>query len=227
MNRGDGRLEPGQPLAGAITARAWNRAQDAADIVLGATPGTALNEALITSRLPCVTARLSRQSAFGQVVVLKETQALESGYNPVEAIHIESEKQESFSDAEKALLGFTLLESVLSGSQNEDNEDADLDNQAFGICVGNESHLYAISGFAFARVRFWQQQHRYARIARNLDNYYSLTEISPHTGMMESCFWGPARIVGYCGWDAENKKLSLFHNYPFTQFSIRWALLRF
>ena len=40
MARPDGRLEPGQPLRGAISARAWNRAQDAADRVLGANPGT-------------------------------------------------------------------------------------------------------------------------------------------------------------------------------------------
>lgn len=35
MARPDGRLEPGQPLRGAISARAWNRAIDAADVVLG------------------------------------------------------------------------------------------------------------------------------------------------------------------------------------------------
>lgn len=34
MPRKDGRLEPGQSIHGAISARAWNRAQDAADIVL-------------------------------------------------------------------------------------------------------------------------------------------------------------------------------------------------
>jgi len=39
MSRPDGRLEPGQPLRGAISARAWNRAQDAADLVLGAGTG--------------------------------------------------------------------------------------------------------------------------------------------------------------------------------------------
>ena len=33
--RKDGRIEPGQKLGTAISARAWNRAQDAADIVLG------------------------------------------------------------------------------------------------------------------------------------------------------------------------------------------------
>ncbi len=40
MSRPDGRIEQGQPLRGAISARAWNRAQDAADLVLGAYAGT-------------------------------------------------------------------------------------------------------------------------------------------------------------------------------------------
>jgi hypothetical protein len=44
MSRPDGRLEPGQPLRGAISARAWNRAQDAADIVLGANTGVTAGE---------------------------------------------------------------------------------------------------------------------------------------------------------------------------------------
>lgn len=38
-SRRDGRIEPGQPLASAISARAWNRAQDAADEILGQRPG--------------------------------------------------------------------------------------------------------------------------------------------------------------------------------------------
>jgi hypothetical protein len=37
MPRLDGRIEKGQSLRSAISARAWNRAQDAADLVLGAT----------------------------------------------------------------------------------------------------------------------------------------------------------------------------------------------
>lgn len=39
MARNDGRIEKGQSLAKAISARAWNRAQQAADIVLGVQPG--------------------------------------------------------------------------------------------------------------------------------------------------------------------------------------------
>lgn len=38
MARPDGRIEAGEPLASAISARAWNRAQDAADIVLNNRP---------------------------------------------------------------------------------------------------------------------------------------------------------------------------------------------
>lgn len=38
-SRRDGRIEAGQPLRTAISAAAWNRAQDAADIVLGQRPG--------------------------------------------------------------------------------------------------------------------------------------------------------------------------------------------
>jgi|GEM_PF-2455364 len=40
MARPDGRIEQGQPLRGAISARAWNRAQDAADLVFGAHAAT-------------------------------------------------------------------------------------------------------------------------------------------------------------------------------------------
>lgn len=39
MARPDGRLEPGQPIRGAISARAWNRMMDAADIVVGNSSG--------------------------------------------------------------------------------------------------------------------------------------------------------------------------------------------
>jgi len=53
--RPDGRVEPGQRISSAFSARAWNRAQDAADVVLGARtgatagPGTQLHSALYCS----------------------------------------------------------------------------------------------------------------------------------------------------------------------------------
>jgi len=50
MNRPDGRIEKGQRLTTAISARAWNRAQDAADIVLGATPGVTAGDPAMRHR---------------------------------------------------------------------------------------------------------------------------------------------------------------------------------
>ena len=42
--RPDGRVEPGQRISSAFSARAWNRAQDAADVVLGARTGMQAGE---------------------------------------------------------------------------------------------------------------------------------------------------------------------------------------
>lgn len=59
MTRKDGRIEPGQRLGRSISARAWNRAQDAADIVLGERPAfvaeaeNALPKCLV---MPCLVA---------------------------------------------------------------------------------------------------------------------------------------------------------------------------
>lgn len=50
--RRDGRIDPGQPLGKAISARAWNRAQDAADIILGQSPGAVAADAGGFNRLP-------------------------------------------------------------------------------------------------------------------------------------------------------------------------------
>ena len=48
MERQNGRVEPGQRMRG-MSARAWNRAQDAADIVLGASPGVSADSQSYTS----------------------------------------------------------------------------------------------------------------------------------------------------------------------------------
>jgi hypothetical protein len=57
MAKPDGRIEKGQRLGSAISARAWNRAQDAADIVLGVRPGVSVPESYqpidhLTVRVP-------------------------------------------------------------------------------------------------------------------------------------------------------------------------------
>ena len=49
MSRANGRVQPGQNIAAAFSARAWNRAQDAADIVLG-DRGSVVADALTTAQ---------------------------------------------------------------------------------------------------------------------------------------------------------------------------------
>jgi hypothetical protein len=48
--RPDGRVEPGQRISSAFSARAWNRAQDAADVVLGARTGAMAGASSVTQR---------------------------------------------------------------------------------------------------------------------------------------------------------------------------------
>ena len=48
--RPDGRVEPGQRISSAFSARAWNRAQDAADLVLGARTGAEAGASSVIER---------------------------------------------------------------------------------------------------------------------------------------------------------------------------------
>ena len=63
MARPDGRIEKGQRLSSAISARAWNRAQEAADRVLGAAPGVEAGAAASDSQVVTMTATILRSAA--------------------------------------------------------------------------------------------------------------------------------------------------------------------
>ena len=73
MARADGRVEPGQSLKSAFSARAWNRAQDAADIVLnertvfGAEPGLSA-PTVLRSKASLLNGAPFRQTRFGMIV---------------------------------------------------------------------------------------------------------------------------------------------------------------
>jgi hypothetical protein len=70
MPRQDGRIEPGQKLSKAISARAWNRAQEAADIVLGRPQALPGDSKLIPGQLvvPCY---LTTPVTVGTVVTIR------------------------------------------------------------------------------------------------------------------------------------------------------------
>lgn len=72
MARPDGRIEPGQPLGGAISARAWNRAQDAADLVMGRQGGITAGEAVGPS-LPYTWVHCKASTTFARWAVVAIT----------------------------------------------------------------------------------------------------------------------------------------------------------
>lgn len=194
MARNDGRIEKGQPLRTAISAKAWNRAQDAADIVLGVQPGIEAGP-LSTVRLPCVKAILRDKGYFGEVRIFNElelftvSKMLPSTTTGMEALG-------NASNEEKELVAYALPHTQTVEDFDEYNENR------FAICIGNDSNEYAISGLAITRVRVHNNAHRYARLPRQLNAYYQQAPfngswIETGYGCLDSCFWGPARIIGY------------------------------
>jgi hypothetical protein len=65
MARADGRVRPGQNIATAFSARAWNRAQDAADLVLAKANGFVEAQSLQFDRAPTI---VTIQNRAGQSV---------------------------------------------------------------------------------------------------------------------------------------------------------------
>lgn len=78
MPRQDGRIEPGQKLSKAISARAWNRAQEAADVVLGSRQGFAADSfgfGTMGIVVPCRVSTTVSPVILGAVVELSNASA--------------------------------------------------------------------------------------------------------------------------------------------------------
>jgi hypothetical protein len=221
MAKPDGRIEKGQRLSTAISARAWNRAQDAADIVLGARPGVQAGD-LSQIRLPCQKAILSDKGFFGEVRILGNLFINNPPINIAPTVPASINSAGAFSFDEAVLLN------VFSSETQECGAGVDAD-RAFAICISNDENRYALSGLAITRVRVFNYYHRYAR----LPQAYSEMNASDYDnviGCLDSCFYGPAQIIGYY----TNRQLSLrFNHYsknpPLTwpNHEFRWALVKF
>lgn len=220
MARNDGRVEKGQSIRSAFSAKAWNRAQDAADIVLGVQPGV---EAwpLSTMRLPCVRAVLRDKGYFGEVRVFDEQYAYNQNFSNVIAIMPASTSAlASETSLVKQVVAYSLPHTYRASVSEYSRFRME---SRFAICVGNDSSEYAISGLAITRVRVWSKHHRYARLPRPVDGY---TGDQPD-GCLDSAWWGPARIVGYAYDD--NGSVEFSHRADMSDLTVvfRWALVHF
>ena len=238
MAKPDGRIEKGQRLSTAISARAWNRAQDAADIVLGVRPGVEAGP-LSTLRLPCVKATLKKPGYFGEVVVFDENVSHAGVSETIGATGPATlQSLGNGTEKEKAVVRFSFPD---VSTATPDTSEASLLERGllspFAICIGNDSTDYAVSGFAITRVRVHYEEHRYARLPRDFGGYFdenanSGSFLANATGCLDSCYWGPARIVGYALWDEPAKAVVFSHSLPGelewgSGQTLRWALVHF
>lgn len=223
MPRADGRIEPGQKLTSAISARAWNRAQQAADIVLGNNPGFAAGPTT-TATLPCLKATLNRKGYFGEAFYLQGVLGLSNLMSPSAPAGNSSPDNSSlaaFSEGEKKLVSVLLPPTT---------QNVDYGNNLFRsanricICIGNDSLEYAISGFAITRIRVFNYKHRHARWPVPYPDETS-SDAEKRKGCLDSAFWGPAAIVGYF---TDNAQLTIQDNtpFPFPEHEFRWALVQ-
>ena len=198
MAKPDGRIEKGQRLSTAISARAWNRAQDAADIVLGVRPGVSAGP-LSTLGLPCVKAILNDKGYFGEVRVFGDVTPsdnyilpnMPASVSPLGPTTIET--LGNATDAEKKLLNYKFPANSRSEAGIGQSQDAILLQRKFAICIGNDSNDYAMSGFAITRIRVTQEKHRRARLPMVIGH----SSDSQVAGCLDSAWWGPAEIIGY------------------------------
>lgn len=223
MARNDGRVEKGQSIRSAFSAKAWNRAQDAADIVLGGRPSITAGP-VSTVRLPCLAARFPEKGFFGEVRIVGE--GFSSPPNMSPAVPASTSTASSFSDNEKRFL------SLISVPTQQSTAGAGRDEAPFIVCISNDDNLYAVSGMAITRVRVFNYRHRYARLPQLFDGQTS-QQLAEASGCMDSSFFGPAKVIGYARFDDSSFVDLQFRHYNRTpqlvwpNYELRWALISF
>lgn len=225
MARSDGRIEPGQRLSRAISARAWNRAQEAADIVLGEQAAGEAGPRVIGG-LPQVRCTLPFVGHYGQAARVE--------FAPISATGIYAVSSQTpgtvrwqFSDDEKKM---PVLGEYLGGGTAWLSGVTDDYNGPIAICTENNSRVFAISGMAVVRIRVWNYLHRFARFASFLTTgpTFPASVNTDAAGCLDSTFHGPVRILGYA---AGTDRVSFRHVTGITltwpSFEYRWALVQF
>ena len=190
MARPDGRIEKGQRLATAISARAWNRAQDAADRVLGVQTGAVADPASkfeSTLRAPVL---LASGTDFPFAVVDISIAILPG----IRAASLSPPFTQLPHDDDKGLAEYLVGE---QHSQQSNQFPANI----FAICenkaTADTAPYCVIRGVTYARVRVRDRYHRFAvpSIQRQNEQWTASRD-----GTLDSTDCecdGAARILGY------------------------------
>jgi len=225
--RRDGRIEPGQKLSGAISARQWNRMADAADIVMGSGAGVAAVASSV-AHLPSLRCTMGRAGSFGEVAMLLGTGATWSGaaiVAPSSQIATGAVGISLNSDENKLLKQQGIPVYTVEG--NTYGYPA-----PFVVCAGNKTNDWVCGGFAVARVRVLNFNHRYARLPWSIPG--GSAPVNDVRGAFDSCFYGPAEIAGFAITNSDGQVV--FASDPrvgassstltWPNYVMRWALVR-
>lgn len=149
MGRRDGRIEKGQSLRSAISARAWNRAQDAADLVLGARTGVTV-DGVTLPLVPALT--IACDSTNAPACLFGEPRRISFGGSSTAVIPFGSpggdqdptEEEQEIAQRNAMLLGATAAQSAGMPSLHV--------NPVIGVCVDPVKYLFVIRGIVPVRV---------------------------------------------------------------------------
>lgn len=172
--RPDGRVEPGQRISSAFSAKAWNRAQDAADVVLGARTGAEAGASAGAERASNIVL-IENNSGFdiGILGVL--------GVSPTPAVNLSGgtiEGTSAASSAVRQMLSRIILTGVIWEPVLGDRVAIAVEpirNGAFGRC--------AVAGAMLLKVHVVDQAH------------YSAGPIAGNPTMLRSCRCGPIKLL--------------------------------
>lgn len=222
--RHDGRVESGQKISTAFSARAWNRAQDAADIVLGDRPRFGAGS-LDSFTLPSVRVKLRERGWYGQCRFADCDRA--QGQGLAASVPVTNATLGDATESERALVALTLPITRISSSSHTAPQSPP--QSGLFVCVGNDSSTYAMAGFAITRIRVFNYLHRYARCPTAFTGQ-TTQQASDVQGCLDSAFWGTAKIVGYCG-ENYGPAFAMQHlvwpGLEYPNFEYRWALIQF
>jgi len=225
------KTQPGERLQ--ISSRAWNRVLDGthrANVPVGR--GFAL------PTLPAIRGMMQwpggtfpsfqlPRPVFGQVFeILSEAGSYGGEENPGDELVVPQvpipevwEPQE----IESNLFRYTTPQGIPASASRTGRNMA-----PFAICVAPDRMEFAFAGFAWTRVRMFAASHQYARLpGRFEDTEEQATEVG---GCLDSCFFGPARIIGYLANDADRPHIIYIQDLSFIDFpsyQFAWALVKF
>lgn len=215
MARPDGRVQPGQRLDTAFSARAWNRAQDAADLVLGTRDAFGA-ESTKGFTLPCQQSLFRLTGFYGQAAIVKPPDGVVNTSSLLDqpTTPVTSEVTGSLSDLEKALPSRAGVDCVLTTAQSAS---VGLNEYPIVIC-SNPPNGWTWSGYAVTRIRVFSYGHRFARapVACGLNDDRA-------EGCLDSCAFSDVRIIGYVRQSDGIAISSAALTFPNHQY--RWALV--